>query len=112
MEGQCVRYTSVVKFITETSPLSPQSQLSLVQEDKPIVSTQGYMSGNFQCITAETVYKSRDDGVIFFFFKRYCLLMRNTERERQTHRQKEKQAPRGGEPDAGLDPRTPDHALS
>ena len=32
--------------------------------------------------------------------------MGDTERERQRHRQREKQAP-CGEPDAGLDPRTP-----
>ena len=32
--------------------------------------------------------------------------MRDTERQRQRHRQKEKQAP-CGEPDVGLDPRTP-----
>ena len=32
--------------------------------------------------------------------------MRDTERERQTHRQREKQAPRG-EPDVGLDPGSP-----
>ena len=32
--------------------------------------------------------------------------MRNRERERQTHRQKEKQAP-CRDPDVGLDPRTP-----
>ena len=33
--------------------------------------------------------------------------MRDTQRERQRHRQREKQAP-CGEPDAGLDPRTPE----
>ena len=32
--------------------------------------------------------------------------MRETEKERQRHRQREKQAPYG-EPDVGLDPRTP-----
>ena len=32
--------------------------------------------------------------------------MRDTHRERQRHRQREKQAP-CGDPDAGLDPRTP-----
>ena len=32
--------------------------------------------------------------------------MRDTERERQRHRQREKQTP-SGEPDVGLDPRTP-----
>ena len=32
--------------------------------------------------------------------------MRDTERERQRHRQRERQAP-CGEPDVGLDPRTP-----
>ena len=32
-------------------------------------------------------------------------------KERQRHRQKEKQAPHG-EPDEGLDPRNRDHALS
>ena len=35
----------------------------------------------------------------------------DTERERQRHRQREKQAPHG-EPDAGLDPRPWDHALT
>ena len=34
------------------------------------------------------------------------LLMRDTERESQRHRQREKQAP-CGEPDVGFDPRTP-----
>ena len=34
------------------------------------------------------------------------LFMRNTHRKRQRHRQKEKQAT-CGEPDAGLDPKTP-----
>ena len=32
--------------------------------------------------------------------------MKDRERERQTHRQREKQAPHG-EPNVGLDPRTP-----
>ena len=51
------------------------------------------------------------------FYVRVCfkyfidLLMRERERERQRHRQREKQAP-CGEPDAGLDPRTPGHDLS
>ena len=39
------------------------------------------------------------------------LLMRDTERERQRERQREKQTP-CREPDAELDPGTPDHALS
>ena len=42
-----------------------------------------------------------------FFFKDFIYFsMRDTERERQRHRQREKQAP-CGEPDAGLNPRTP-----
>ena len=42
-----------------------------------------------------------------FFFKDFIyLLMRDTERKRQRHRQREKQAP-CKEPDAGLHPRTP-----
>ena len=42
------------------------------------------------------------------FFKRFYLLMRDTETEREaeTHRQREKQAPRR-EPNAELDPGTP-----
>ena len=36
--------------------------------------------------------------------------MRDTDRERQSHRQKEKQGPHR-EPDAGLDPGLQDHAL-
>ena len=36
--------------------------------------------------------------------------MRDTEKERQRHRQREKEAP-CGEPDAGLDPRTPGSQL-
>ena len=36
--------------------------------------------------------------------------MRDRERERQRHRQREKQAP-CRDPDAGLDPRTWNHAL-
>ena len=40
-----------------------------------------------------------------FFFKDFIyLLMRDTHRERQRHRQRGKQAP-CGEPDVGLDPR-------
>ena len=44
---------------------------------------------------------------LLFLFKIY-LFMRDTqrERERQRHRQREKQSP-CGEPDVGLDPRTP-----
>ena len=37
--------------------------------------------------------------------------MKDTERERQQHRQREKQAP-GRELDVGLDPETVNHALS
>ena len=37
--------------------------------------------------------------------------MRDIHRERQTHRQREKQAP-CGELNAGFDPRTPNHDLS
>ena len=43
-------------------------------------------------------------GLAFNFLKRFYLFMRDT--ERQKHRQREKQAPHG-EPDVGLDPRTP-----
>ena len=42
---------------------------------------------------------------VFFFFNIY-LFIRNTERVRQRHRQREKQPP-WGEPNVGLDPRTP-----
>ena len=45
-----------------------------------------------------------------FFKKRFYLFMRDTERERQRHSQREKQAP-CGEPHAGLDPQTLDQAL-
>ena len=44
-----------------------------------------------------------------FFFKRFYLFMRDTQRQR--HRQREKQAP-CREPDVGLNPGPPDHALS
>ena len=37
--------------------------------------------------------------------------MKDTEIEKQRHRQREKQAP-GREPDVGLDPKTTDHTLS
>ena len=49
---------------------------------------------------------------IFFIFEDFYLfiLERHSERERQKHRQREKQTPRG-EPDVGLDPGSPDHAL-
>ena len=40
---------------------------------------------------------------LFFFFLRFYLFMKDTERQR--HKQREKQAPYG-EPDAGLDPGT------
>ena len=43
------------------------------------------------------------------FFK--ILFIHETERKRQRHRQREKQAPHG-KPKVGLDPRTPDHDLS
>ena len=42
----------------------------------------------------------------FMFFRRFYLLIHVTHRERQRHRQMEKQAPRR-EPHVGLDPRTP-----
>ena len=41
-----------------------------------------------------------------FFLKIFYLFMRDTHKERQRHRQREKQAP-FREPDVGLDPRTP-----
>ena len=45
--------------------------------------------------------------LFFFFFKDFTyLFMRDTERERQTHGQREKQAPYR-EPDVGLDPGSP-----
>ena len=44
--------------------------------------------------------------LLYFFFKRFYLLIHERHRERQRPRQKEKQAP-CGEPDVGLDPRTP-----
>ena len=44
---------------------------------------------------------------IFVFLKDFIyLFMRDTEGERQRHRQREKQAP-GGDPDVGLDQETP-----
>ena len=43
---------------------------------------------------------------LYIIFKRLCLFIHERWRERQRHRQREKQALRG-EPDAGLDPRTP-----
>ena len=46
----------------------------------------------------------------FFFLDFIYLFMRDPERERQRHRQRGKQAP-CGEPDAGLDPRTPGSLL-
>ena len=51
---------------------------------------------------------------LLLFFKDFIyLFMRDTERERekQRQRQREKQVP-CREPSVGLDPRTPDHALS
>ena len=42
----------------------------------------------------------------FSFFLTFYLFIPETQRERLRHRQREKQAP-CGEPDAGLDPRTP-----
>ena len=41
-----------------------------------------------------------------FFFLRFCLFIRDTEREKQKHRQREKQAP-CREPDMGLNPGCP-----
>ena len=49
----------------------------------------------------------------FFFFKDFIyLFMKDTHRERevQRHKQREKQAPHR-EPDVGLDPRPQDHSL-
>ena len=46
-----------------------------------------------------TLKKKKERGIIYLF-------MRDTEREGQRHRQREKQAP-CGEPDAGLDPWSP-----
>ena len=48
-----------------------------------------------------------EERLLFFLFKKYFIysLMRDTERKRQRHRQREKQAP-CGELDVGLDPRT------
>ena len=48
----------------------------------------------------------------FFFFLRFYFLFieMQRERERQRHRQREKQAP-CREPDVGLDPGSPDHAV-
>ena len=40
------------------------------------------------------------------FFLRFYLFIHERHRQRQRHRQREKQVP-FGEPDAGLDPRTP-----
>ena len=47
------------------------------------------------------------ESFLFFFFKDFIyLFMRDTERERQRHKRREKQAP-CREPDVGLDPRSP-----
>ena len=58
-------------------------------------------------------FKIKDKTVCFMmiievqFFKNFIyLFMRDTERESQRHRQREKQAP-CREPDVGLDPRSP-----
>ena len=53
-------------------------------------------------------------GILFYFLflKRFYLFMRDTHRERQQrHRRREKHGPRG-EPDMGLDSRTPGSRLS
>ena len=51
-------------------------------------------------------YPTFDLSSGLFFFLRFYLFMRDTERERQGHRQREKQAP-CREPDVGLDPGSP-----
>ena len=44
----------------------------------------------------------------YLFFFRFCLFIHERYRERERHRQRKKQAACvGGDPDAGLDPRTP-----
>ena len=47
--------------------------------------------------------------LVYFCIKILFIYSRETQKERQRHRQREKQAP-CGEPDAGLNPRTPGHA--
>ena len=44
--------------------------------------------------------------LFFFFFLRFYLFIHERHRKRRRHRQREKQAS-GGEPDVGIDPRTP-----
>ena len=55
------------------------------------------------------IYDNASHMLLFFFFK--ILFIDSWETERGRHRQREKQTPHG-EPDAGLDLRPCDHALS
>ena len=69
----------------------------------------GNLGLSFQSLQQQKKGDSLHSRSLYFYFKDFVyLFMRDTERQR--HRQREKQAP-CGEPDAGLDPGTLDHAL-
>ena len=53
-----------------------------------------------------TGYRNHLKIISFYFLKNFYLFIPERHRERQTHRQREKQAP-CREPDVGLDPRSP-----
>ena len=57
------------------------------------------------------IFEQNHLQLLSFFFKILFIFSWETQRERQRHRQREKQAP-CKEPDAGLNPRLQDHALS
>ena len=59
-------------------------------------------------ITTQDYYPTKIKNLYYFFKDFIYLLMRHTERERQRHGQREKQAPRR-EPYMGLDPGLQDH---
>ena len=63
--------------------------------------------GRYGCLRLSYHKQHCGADYLFFSFQDFIyLFMKNTERERQRHRQRKKQAP-CGEPDEGLDPRTP-----
>ena len=81
----------------------------LVREKKKLlihISNQGFQTFHYNCTT--TVINSTIFKIFYLFIHRDA--ERERERERQRHRQREKQAP-CREPDAELDPGSPDHAL-